>query len=120
MLLVIDRNRWDRGRAGQLLTEDGKMCVLGFLGRVCGVPDDILKTNEAPNDPRWPGYVNVTMPVSYSAHQFWRYVVSVNDAQDVTDAWREHWLGVAFAWAGVSLSFVDGKALDLGDDRGST
>jgi len=43
--LKVDRSKWGRKK---LLKEDGSMCMLGFLGRQIGIPDERLLNRAEP------------------------------------------------------------------------
>lgn len=51
--LIITRSKWFRGKGSErsaLLTRNGKMCCLGFLGLACGLQKKDMRNSGAPSE----------------------------------------------------------------------
>lgn len=104
--LTIDRAKWGIGWLRNYNT--GKMCCLGFLGRACGVPSEILKGKGMPSDLSdvynscYPeafkgGKSDVTKAVELAA--------KVNDSECISWPEKEYRLKILFRAHGIRLTF---------------
>ena len=111
MKLTIERERWSRGvrEHFRLKNPDGTMCCLGFLGELCGVRQDLLKTDGIPRQeysPDWPGWLFDELPGDYgSSHRLYKMTMA-NDDTKISEEEREARVSAAFAEVGVEVEFV--------------
>ncbi len=104
MKLVIKRDKWMRGSPGTLADMEGNCCVMGFLGKACGIPlfamldRDVPKRIQDPYKRKWPAWTSERPDVRYA-------ITSANDNPDTQDNLREACLVDLFEMVGVELVF---------------
>lgn len=128
MKLTIDRARWQRGDPdkGELLTDNGKMCCLGFLACACGFKEEDIQNQGTPsqvvNDTGEPklarkhkrvwstmtdevpeGTVDVNGDKTENVEEIF---VAINDSEKISARRREALLTKEFAKIGVEVEFV--------------
>lgn len=105
MKLTIDREIWragphGRGAAGELINDEGCLCILAFLCRAVGIPDEeligvplpyLLNGFELSKLPR-ALYDTTSMGIVTWEKVF----VVISDARDIDDEIREAWLAEGF------------------------
>ena len=123
--LTIQRSKWLRGAiCPSLLTEDGKMCCLGFFAQKCkihktklydiGTPQDIEyahKTELIKKIPQLLTKVVESDPMydycKYKNSDFTNAAIDINDDMEIIDEARESKLIKLFLKNGIKLNFVD-------------
>lgn len=99
-VLTIDRSIWLRGEGAMssyLLSRDGKMCCLGFDALACGLTKGMIYDRRSPD--------HHALRIHFSAEDFKlrfythgvnnsivQQCMHINDAQTITDAFREEML----------------------------
>lgn len=101
---TVIRSKWGQGR---LLTNDGKMCCLGFLSKACGYSDKDLGTRSFPNSywDRIPDKFRYAATAAYHA-RLATVAAQINDL-DAPLAEKEAKLITLFAKNGITLTFED-------------
>lgn len=112
---TIDRAKWYRGKGpitSRLLTDDGKMCCLGFFAKACGIADvdiinrsvpAVVKLEKIPED--WGRVLldgNSVDGSSFTTHT----LMITNDYIHHTDKVREEKIVAEFAYHGITVKFV--------------
>jgi hypothetical protein len=124
--LTIYRDQWARGRrrneygklTNVLLGGDKQRCCLGFLGRMCGYEDQILRYGSTPAGllDQIPDLENLWGPEVLRkadeqqgpSHTAWtREAVYINDDPSITEPQREAWMIAHFARIGIELTLQD-------------
>lgn len=117
MELIIKRSKWLRGEGGEnsfLLREsDGKMCCLGFYGKVIGISAYRLKGYRSPTDNK-ASYLEFKKRAPWLLHDRLHLTQStacisliLNNDSKVLDANREELIALIFAENNVIVKFVD-------------
>lgn len=105
--LTIYKSKWVRGNGHvggeffgnpELLNRHNKMCCLGFLGKACGVTDDVMLYTVTPLDVPGDKYPDLT-------REEWNKFISVNDNSLITDKQRQDRLRRMFNKIGYKVSF---------------
>lgn len=124
MKVIIQRSIWLRGTnsANSFLVRysDEKMCCLGFLGLVCGIPKERLIGRCSPSDTKswysdkWPkgtlvpnGPSHLVSQSGLSNSQIIRTAMEHNDDSSITDEVREGLIKEDLAKLGVDVEFED-------------
>lgn len=104
--VVIDRARWDRGEPSKckLLTEEGKMCCLGFVCLTDGASEKELGAAAMPmslhnSHVRFPALVKNNGKIAWAASL-------VNDSVQTSESQREKGVAEILAEAGYEVEFV--------------
>src|SRR3990167_9028995 len=97
--VVVDRERWYRGRgpdSSRLLLLDGTMCCVGFLCRTMKIPEDAIRNvaaiSEMHNASKFPdGWLLQTKhtPFGLSESSSFGQLYTINDSTKMGDAERE-------------------------------
>lgn len=121
--VTVQRSKWHRGHGhigsalvvsdrGLLPGQMGKMCCLGFVCRVAGVPVKEMIGVTVPlwlrnliDYPLMP--VALTENLAHSTKNITAKLVDANDDQDLTDAAREQQLICLGREAGINFTFID-------------
>jgi hypothetical protein len=108
---VIDRDRWLRGEGlsfSSLVSPDGTLCVLGFVGESVGVPIEAMNEDEAylPNDLDDKYYRLFHLITSQSVD--WKAFTEINDSIFISDKVREQKLQALAETYGFKFKFVSG------------
>lgn len=116
--LKIDRAKWtgvDRDIPGwrddnALVTKDGRMCCLGFLGAACGITDKTMRDKGMPDDlggrnnSKWPKAFRPSENEEYHTGPMWR-AASLNDKPEMPLKEKERKLKLLFKENGIKLTF---------------
>lgn len=113
--LTVERARWLRGKDGgakRLLSDDGRMCVLGFLAKESGATDDQILFRCFPSEipVKWPHGLTFRFDDRPANTALARDIMAANDDARLSDAERELELSELLAEVGVDVEFVDGEA----------
>lgn len=119
MKVVIDRDKWARGKMDTALLlppggpNGGHMCCLGFLAIACGASyEDMLVNVSSPMhvpEIAWPEAIAPILDDGWwSNPTIVRSLMSVNDDEDIDEQQREQTLADMFRVAGVEVEFVGG------------
>lgn len=108
-ILVIKEAKWlrggDFGIESNLLTLQGDMCCLGFLGKSCGATDaDLLDrgTPQSAGKVAWPeGLLDERRADTVLCHE----IVNTNDNFEIGDVERKRRLAPLFAQIGYELHY---------------
>lgn len=122
--LVIDRTKWFRGKgpeASRLLTDDGRMCCLGFECKAHGISDrEIFRVSNPNVIPTL--YDNKSMQESlrwligertsdlngfFSCTEDCRQLVKINDDELIAESDREQQIAEVFKRNNIEVQFVN-------------
>lgn len=112
---TIDRAKWYRGKGpitSRLLTDDGKMCCLGFFAKACGIADVDIINRSTPSVVKlqtsedWKKVLldgnGMSDGMSFTAHN----LMMTNDYMRSSDQDREKKIITEFAYHGITVKFV--------------
>lgn len=116
--LVIDRQKWDRGRSPSLdqpiaLLSDSGMCCLGFFALSCGYTEEEITDIAAPSDLNNPSRIPDWMIYKNEIFDTWEDSIScqnlmgINDDTKITDTKREELIRMEFAKNDVEVEFIN-------------
>ena len=108
--VVIDRKLWYRGKGAggsRLLTEEGKMCCLGFDALACGLKAEDILYITSPGSTGYdvPGLVNVDT-YHHDNSKVCGEMMMTNDNEVIADGEREKLLTEMAATIGRKFVFV--------------
>lgn len=113
--LTIERSKWLRGGGDDafLLNLDGKMCCLGFLGKVCGYEDSAIRLYTSPatlsNPELFPQAFNPCLNDRFLINVNTKLVdelIDVNDSESISEQERENRITELMLSGGVEVIFV--------------
>jgi hypothetical protein len=110
MEYTVKRRGWFRGKGGKkssLLLESGERCCIGFVGKQCGIPDEVLLGEGGIHSydstfkffSRWPLWMRDSETTMCE-------IYGINDSAELSDPEREAKLKVMFAEHGDTIVFV--------------
>lgn len=117
MKVIVDRSKWDRAgedpsaeESHKIMTEDGRCCILGFIGKSYGLPDHDLMDSFIPYGFKWPSWLfvrarNPTYPITGMSSTAIK-CVEVNDKGGSYKK-REAKLKTLLSKVGVELEFIN-------------
>lgn len=109
IVCTVKRATWARGGKGgesRLLNNQGNFCCLGFLGKICGIPEPKLLGASMP----YSTFLSFEEKEKYPAvpYQYvWDNFASINDDKSLTDEVREQQLKQLAEDNGFTFVFED-------------